>query len=90
MSAGRKKTTSLTYKRTVDRLRALAPLAMQQIEEAIQRRSVSQDEQRAIDNAWRVIEHVKGKPKQDVEVSGSQGGPIAVKAYCVVSPDDWE
>ena len=65
-NSGRRKTTSLTYKQTIDKLRALAPLAMQQIENAVRKGYTTVDEQRSIENAWRVIEHVKGKPSQPI------------------------
>ena len=35
------------------------------------------------------IEVAFGKVPQAVEVSGKDGGPIVVKGYTTVSPDDW-
>ena len=37
----------------------------------------------------RFIEVAFGKVPQAVEVTGKDGGPIVVKGYTTVSPDDW-
>ena len=37
----------------------------------------------------RFLEIAFGKVSQAVEVSGKDGGPIVVKGYTTVSPDDW-
>lgn len=40
-----------------------------------------------------IYSHIDGPPKQDLEVSGKDGGPIEmaiVKGYVEVTPDDWD
>jgi hypothetical protein len=36
-----------------------------------------------------IYEYVDGKPAQRLEHVGAGGGPVIIKGYSVVSPDDW-
>ena len=60
------------------RLRALGPVALDKIEDKItHRQKLSEDEKRLLDQAWRVIEQVEGKPKQSVD--SKQSGEIILR-----------
>lgn len=37
-----------------------------------------------------IYQHIDGPPKSEVEVSGPNGGPIVVKGYVSITPDDWD
>ena len=47
-------------------------MAADVIEEAVNDGEISEARQRAINNAWRVIEQVDGKPAQQIQTSGTQ------------------
>ena len=36
------------------------------------------------------VEYAIGKPPQNVQVTGANGGPILVKGYVGINPDDWD
>ena len=50
----------------------------------------SEDEKLRQSVATEIIDRVLGKPTQRQEHTGADGGPIAVKGYSQVSPDDWD
>lgn len=50
----------------------------------------SDDERIRIDAAKQVLDRVNGKPVNKNEVTGADGGPVILKGYGIVSPDDWD
>lgn len=36
------------------------------------------------------VEYAYGKPPTKTEITGANGGPVLVKGYVSISPDDWE
>ena len=36
------------------------------------------------------VEYAYGKPPTKTEITGANGGPVLVKGYVIISPDDWE
>ena len=61
------------------RLRAIVPLALDEIEKKIKAGlPLDEGEQRLLAQGWRVIEQVDGRPSQKVTVAGDKDNPLEI------------
>lgn len=43
-----------------------------------------------IDLVKTVLSHVDGPAKSQHELTGANGGPLVIKGYVTINPDDWD